>query len=221
MQTAPPGAPRSYKPYEIERMLALEGVELASFRERACAFAIDMAMASALAIALLQLLVEPVLDALGVDKHLELELSFETWYGLLYFVLFFGLSLYLGNGRTLGKRLLGIRVVSLVHHRLSLWHCVERALGYGASTAECTFGFFQYFIHPNRRTVHDRMAETIVVRDKPRDPAGAMDRRRMRLWLYVVLVCLIAAALSAYYFRAPMAEFFRGHVHVHLGLSSK
>jgi len=25
------------------------------------------------------------------------------------------------------------------------------------------FGFLQYFIHPNRRTVHDRIAETIVV----------------------------------------------------------
>ncbi len=27
------------------------------------------------------------------------------------------------------------------------------------------FGFFQYFIHSNRRTVHDRIAETIVIQD--------------------------------------------------------
>lgn len=27
------------------------------------------------------------------------------------------------------------------------------------------FGFIQYFIHPNHRTVHDRIAETIVVKD--------------------------------------------------------
>ncbi len=59
-----------------------------------------------------------------------------------------------------------IRVVSIVHHDLSLWHCVERALGYGASALELGFGFLQYFIHPNRRTVHDRIAETIVVREK-------------------------------------------------------
>jgi len=80
-------------------------------------------------------------------------------------VLFFGLSLYIGNGKTLGKLLFRIRVVSLVHHRMSLWHSVERALGYGASALELGFGFLQYFIHPNRRTVHDRIAETIVVCD--------------------------------------------------------
>ncbi|HUE24899.1 MAG TPA: RDD family protein [Bryobacteraceae bacterium] len=62
-----------------------------------------------------------------------------------------------------GQRLLRIRVVSLVHRRMSLWHSVERALGYGASVLELGFGFLQYFIHPNRRTVHDRIAETIVV----------------------------------------------------------
>jgi uncharacterized RDD family membrane protein YckC len=52
-----------------------------------------------------------------------------------------------------------------VHRRMTLWHSFERALGYGASALELGFGFFQYFIHPNRRTVHDRIAETIVVRD--------------------------------------------------------
>ena len=92
---------------------------------------------------------------------------FGNWYSVLYLTLFLGFSNYFGNGRTLGKRIVGIRVVSLVHRRLSLWHSFERALGYGASTLELGFGFLQYFIHPNRRTVHDRIAETIVVRDRP------------------------------------------------------
>jgi uncharacterized RDD family membrane protein YckC len=83
------------------------------------------------------------------------------------------MATYFGSGRTPGKALLGIRVVSLTHDRLSLWHSVERALGYGASMLECGFGFFPYFIHPNKRTVHDRIAETIVVLD----PAG---RRRLK-----------------------------------------
>ncbi len=83
----------------------------------------------------------------------------------MYLVLFFGLSVYLGNGRTIGKRIMGIRVVSIVHHKMSLWHSIERALGYGAS-ALSPVQFVQYFIHPNRWTVHDRMAETIVIRDK-------------------------------------------------------
>jgi len=66
-----------------------------------------------------------------------------------------------------------IRVVSLRHDHLSLWHCLERALGYGASTLELGFGFLQYFIHPNRQTVHDRIAETIVVADKRGGPDPA------------------------------------------------
>jgi len=59
-----------------------------------------------------------------------------------------------------------IRVVSIVHHKMSPWHSSERALGYGASALEFGFGFLQYFVHPNRRTVHDGMAETIVIRDQ-------------------------------------------------------
>ena len=54
--------------------------------------------------------------------------------------------------------------VSIFHHQMGFWHSIERALGYGASALE--FGFAQCFIHPNRRTVHERMAETI--RDKRR-----------------------------------------------------
>jgi uncharacterized RDD family membrane protein YckC len=59
---------------------------------------------------------------------------------------------------------MGIRIVSLSHERISLWHSVERALGYGASLLEAGSGFFQYGVHPNKQTVHDRIAETIVVR---------------------------------------------------------
>jgi uncharacterized RDD family membrane protein YckC len=41
-------------------------------------------------------------------------------------------------------------------------------LGYGASALEAGFGFFQYFLQPNRACVHDRIAETIVVKE-PRE----------------------------------------------------
>ena len=70
------------------------------------------------------------------------------------------------GGRTVGKRVMGLRVVSTAHERLTLWQCIERALGYGASALEGGFGFIQYFIHPNHRTVHDRIAETIVVTER-------------------------------------------------------
>jgi hypothetical protein len=49
---------------------------------------------------------------------------------------------------------------------MTLWHSIERALGYGAAALEFGFGFAQFFIHPYRRTVQDRIAETIVVKEK-------------------------------------------------------
>ena len=46
---------------------------------------------------------------------------------------------------------------------MTFWQSIEQALGYGASILEAGFGIVQFFINPNRRTVHDRIAETIVV----------------------------------------------------------
>jgi len=159
-------------------MQELAGLELASFVSRACAYVIHFATAGGLFFAVFLVFMktgalEAIQHRLGVKGDVRIELDFEHWYGIVYLVLFFGLSLYIGNGKTLGKWLLRIRVVSIVHHRMSLWHSIERALGYGASIAELGFGFFQYFIHPNCRTVHDRMAETIVVRDPRRAPRNA------------------------------------------------
>jgi uncharacterized RDD family membrane protein YckC len=164
--------PRLYNPQETGRMRELSGMELASFTSRAAAFFIDFVFAGALFLVGLMgfFKIANRYTSLGANnRHLNVELNFfENWYSVVYLVLFFGLSVYLGNGRTIGKRIMGIRVVSIVHHRTGLWHSIERALGYGASALEFGFGFAQYFIHPNRRTVHDRMAETIVIRDKRR-----------------------------------------------------
>lgn len=156
---------RRYQPHEIERLRSLQGLTLASFGARATAFAIDFLLAVLLFVPFALLVGKLLERVLKHDIHIELDL-FHNWYSLIYLVLFFGLSLYWGNGRTLGKRLMGIRVVSLVHESIGLWHGCERALGYGASTLERGFGFVQYFIHPNRQTVHDRIAETIVISER-------------------------------------------------------
>lgn len=79
-------------------------------------------------------------------------------------VLYFGLITCCTNGYTFGKRIFRIRIVSTSHKHLTLWHSIERSLGYYASSLEFGFGFLQYFIDYNRRTVHDRVAETIVIK---------------------------------------------------------
>lgn len=162
----------TYDAHETHRMHALDGRELASFGARAAALAIDFAIAGALFVALFAVAGIPLYRALRraglIHPHGDVMLHvnfFHNWYSVVWLVLYFGLATYWGDGSTPGKRLMRIRVLSLVHDRLSLWHAIERALGYGASALEFGFGFLQYFIHPNRRTVHDRIAETIVVAD--------------------------------------------------------
>lgn len=98
-----------------------------------------------------------------LDEHSTAGEAIKIVAGVLVPVLYFGILLWKGKGRTPGKRLMRIRVVSIVHRHLSLWHSVERALGYGAAALEGGFGFVQFFIHPYRRCAQDRLAETMVV----------------------------------------------------------
>lgn len=161
-----------YDPHETDRMRELEGAPLASFTARAAAFAIDMLVCFTLFDVVL-IGGDALLQRAGLITHTEnvvVQFNLEHWYSLVFIVVYFGLLNYWTNGRTLGKWLLRIRAVSVVHERLTLWQSFERALGYGASFLEFGFGFIQYFIHPNRRTVHDRIAETIVIRDAGRTP---------------------------------------------------
>jgi len=79
---------------------------------------------------------------------------------------YFALFNYFSNGKTIGKFITRIRVVSIYHHHISFWHCIERALGYAASALEAGLGFLQIFWNPNRMCLHDRIAETIVVNEK-------------------------------------------------------
>jgi uncharacterized RDD family membrane protein YckC len=152
-----------YHPHQTQRMLALEGVELASFARRAGAIGIDFVVIVALFLAVAIPVAGAWEKAHQVSVHLEFK-PFENWYSTILPVIYFALAVWMTNGRTLGKWLTGIRIVSVTHERIGLWHSVERALGYGASLLEAGSGFFQYLVHPTRQTVHDRIAETIVVR---------------------------------------------------------
>jgi uncharacterized RDD family membrane protein YckC len=83
-------------------------------------------------------------------------------FGLLP-VLYFALSFYFFEGQTIGKYFLRIRVLSLYHEHIGLWHCIERSLGYFASALEFGFGYIQAFWNPNRMSLHDKIGETIVI----------------------------------------------------------
>lgn len=83
--------------------------------------------------------------------------------------IYFTLLNYFTRGKTFGKWIMRIRVISIYHHRISFWHCLERALGYAASTLEVGLGFLQIFWNPNRMCLHDRIAETIVIKENKKE----------------------------------------------------
>jgi uncharacterized RDD family membrane protein YckC len=156
-----------YEPHHVARLDQVKGKPLASFPRRAIAFVLDFLAAFLLFLFILvygtKLLA--YFDLFHPDSNINLRFDLQHWYSILFVVLYFGLFTYWGNGKTPGKWLMKIRVVSLTHEHISLWHAIERALGYGASALELGFGFLQYFIHPNKQTVHDRIAETIVIKE--------------------------------------------------------
>ena len=84
-------------------------------------------------------------------------------FGLLP-VIYYTISFYFWKGQTIGKRILRLRVISLYHKNLGFWHCIERSLGYYASTLEGGIGFIQAYWNPNRMALHDVIGETIVIK---------------------------------------------------------
>jgi uncharacterized RDD family membrane protein YckC len=96
------------------------------------------------------------------NTHPYLITYLKLLFGLLP-VIYFTISFYFFNGQTIGKNIIKIKVLSLYHENLGLWHCIERSLGYFASVLEFGFGYIQAFWNPNRMTLHDKIAETVVI----------------------------------------------------------
>ncbi len=159
---------RPFDPHQTARIESLAGAPLAPFWQRAVAFAIDFSLV--LAVFLPFQVAQEYFAVKSFGRALQVELHFNPHdlEDLIWLVVYAGLSVWRTGGQTVGKRLMHIRVISLRYPKITLWQSVERALGYGASTLEGFFGFAQFFIDHNRQCVHDRIAETIVVREQPK-----------------------------------------------------
>jgi len=89
---------------------------------------------------------------------------FEFIVGYVYYILFFRFG-----GRTIGKRLLRLRVIDLEgRQRLGWYQSLERTHGYSASALLAFLGFFQVLWDHKGLTMHDRLAGTTVIRLKKR-----------------------------------------------------
>ena len=157
---------RFFDPHDTARAEALAGLPLATFSQRLAAFAIDFFLVLVTYIPVEAALQYSVLTLRHQKVDIHVDFDFHNPGNVIWLILYFGLIVWKTNGLTPGKRLLRIRIVSLAHTTIPLWQAVERALGYGASVLELGSGFFQYFTHHNHCCVHDRIAETIVVKEQ-------------------------------------------------------
>ena len=148
---------------------------LASIKKRFVAFLIDWIFLILLycIIMLLFGLFNMNISEINVNGIFDVEIEMENansflitlmkfLFGLLPF-LYFALSFYFFKGKTIGKFFLRIKVLSLYHEHIGIWHCIERSLGYFASALEFGFGYIQAYWNPNRMALHDKIGETIVV----------------------------------------------------------
>jgi uncharacterized RDD family membrane protein YckC len=148
-----------YRARETAREDEIDGLQLATFTRRAVGFGIDFVL-----ISLLRKPVEFLWESYAPhqwQQHTLINLAHVL--DLIVLILYFCVALYIGDGQTIGKRVMRIQVISLTHKHITLWQALERALGYGASFLEGGFGFAQFFIQRNRQCAHDRLAETIVI----------------------------------------------------------
>ena len=75
------------------------------------------------------------------------------------------------TGRTIGKGLMGIRIVGPGGRRPSVVRSVLRTLGYLVSLVPAGAGFWAVLLDRDRRAWHDHLAGSRVIHDPPR-PAG-------------------------------------------------
>ncbi|RQO55955.1 hypothetical protein DBR47_19010 [Paucibacter sp. KBW04] len=85
--------------------------------------------------------------------------------GLSYFwaLLYFSILPVLLSGQTLGKKLLGLRVVELTGKPLTPMICFKRYGGYAAGMATGMTGFLQLLWDSNRQAIQDKTAHTVVI----------------------------------------------------------
>jgi len=89
----------------------------------------------------------------------------ELGFGFGWASLYMTVLLSWWKGQTVGKKLLGIRVVRLDGQPLTWWVAFERAGGYAAGFATGLLGFAQVWWDANRQAIHDRIVGTVVLRE--------------------------------------------------------
>ncbi|WP_394174628.1 RDD family protein [Thalassotalea litorea] len=105
---------------------------------------------------------QPIYSIIEFFKALIRDLGLGFGWAAFYFTVCGSLF----NGKTPGKKLLGIRVIQLDGTRLSIWDSFGRYGGYGAGLATGLLGFVQIYWDANRQAIQDKISATVVIDER-------------------------------------------------------
>lgn len=144
----------------------------AGFVTRLFAFVIDMVVVAGI-VAIggwIAVLVDSMIEQVGLNVRIELTSIYVFMIPIiiaLYFVMFWSLT-----GRTIGKWLMGLKVVGLDGRPPTIGRSIVRVIGYGLSAIVFWAGYLWVIIDDERKAWHDHLARTWVVYDYARRVKG-------------------------------------------------
>jgi uncharacterized RDD family membrane protein YckC len=144
--------------------------EKVGFRRRAMAYLLDLLAVES--IYGFFMIIGVLAVALSSDEDLGLSLVEDSAFGLSGFFVFLWSALFLTyfsfftfwGGQTPGKMLLGLRVVTNDYREPTLQRALARSLCYFLSSAFLGLGFLMAAVDREKRTLHDFIAGTYVVK---------------------------------------------------------
>jgi len=92
------------------------------------------------------------------------------------------------TGATIGKRLFGLKVVSMGGEPPGFGRSVLRAFGYILSTPLLNLGFLWSLFHPESLAWHDLLSGTMVVESRPRSPMAALASAATSLAVFAAIL---------------------------------
>lgn len=144
----------------VTQVRVVAGPASAGFVSRLIALAIDLVVL-AVAVSVTHWFIA-TLDAL-LRPWARVDLSALIVAAIPLVVIAYFVGLWRLSGQTVGKWLLGLRVVSVDGGRVRIGRGLARLGGYVVSALPLYAGFLWVLVDPQRRALHDRLARTRVI----------------------------------------------------------
>jgi uncharacterized RDD family membrane protein YckC len=136
--------------------------EYAGFVTRFVAFVIDM-LTVTITVGTISIVSDFVVDKFPIGEITRIFVTILILLTNLTVYIGYYVGLWVFAGQTLGKALMGVRVISVDGGRITIRHALIRLAGYWLSAVILFWGYLRVLVDERRRALHDKLAGTLVV----------------------------------------------------------